>query len=56
MTIIVDDLVADWKKYDKDAFINAWDIGNYSSDYLHFRIDPVDSCGCSANLFQPDDE
>ncbi len=55
MTVVVDDLVEKWKDYDKDAFVNAWDIGNYVSDYLHQRID-VDSCGCSANIYNPDDE
>ena len=55
MTIIVDELVKNWNQYDKDAFVNAWDIGNYASDYLHQRIDPVDTCGCAANIFNPDE-
>ena len=55
MTIVVDDLVVKWKDYDKDAFVNAWDIGNYVSDYLHQRIDGDASCGCSANIYNPDE-
>ena len=55
MTIIVDDLVENWNQYDKDAFVNAWDIGNYASDYLHQQIGPVDTCGCAVNIFNPDE-
>lgn len=55
MTDVVDDLVKNWPKYDKDAFVNAWDIGNYVSDYLHLRLDPEGDCGCSANIFNPDE-
>lgn len=55
MTEITDDLYADWKKFDKDAFVNAWDIGNYVSDYLHERVG-AESCGCNAVIFNPDEE
>ena len=54
MTEITDDLYADWKKFDKDAFVNAWDIGNYVSDYLHERVG-AESCGCNAVIFNPDE-
>lgn len=46
MVQISDDLVANWSKYDKDAFINAWDVGNYASDFLHKMVG-ADSCSCS---------
>lgn len=55
MTEVVEDLVKDWAKYDKDAFVNAWDIGNYVADYLHTRLG-VDECGCHAAIFDPDKE
>jgi hypothetical protein len=55
MTEVVDDLCANWKLYDKDAFVNAWDIGNYVSDYLHDRVG-AESCGCNALIFNPDDQ
>lgn len=55
MTLVVDDLVENWTQYDKDSFVNAWDIGNYVSDYLHLRIDPTGDCGCAANIFNPDE-
>jgi hypothetical protein len=55
MTLVVDDLVKNWDKFDKDAFVNAWDIGNYVSDYLHHRIDPSTSCGCTINIYNPDE-
>ena len=54
MTEVVDDLVKDWKQYDKDAFINAWDVGNYVSDYLLNRLG-AESCGCNAQIFNPDE-
>ncbi len=56
MTQVVDDLNKNWSLYDKDAFVNAWDIGNYVSDYLHLRIDPTNSCGCSVIIYDPDME
>ena len=56
MTKVVDDLNQNWSSYDKDAFVSAWDIGNYVSDYLHLRIDPINSCGCSVNIYDPDQD
>uniref|UniRef100_A0A7S3V4C1 Uncharacterized protein n=1 Tax=Chaetoceros debilis TaxID=122233 RepID=A0A7S3V4C1_9STRA len=54
MTDITDDLFANWAKYDKDAFVNAWDIGNYVADYLHQRLG-VEECSCHATVFNPDE-
>ena len=34
MMQISNDLDKNWAKYNDDAFVNAWDIGNYCSDYL----------------------
>lgn len=51
MTNIADDLNADWnEKYNKDSFVNAWDISNYVSDYLTSQIIGNDNCGCSAQI------
>ena len=32
-----ENLHANWDAYDKDAFVNAWDVANYVSDYLSMR-------------------
>ena len=34
MTDVTDDLYAKWAEYNADAFVNAWDCGNYVADYL----------------------
>lgn len=44
------DLDNNWKKYDKDAFVNAWDIGNYVADYLTKRSGN-EGCECSSEIF-----
>ena len=50
MTQIADDLSQDWyEKYDQDAFVNAWDIANYVSDYL-VKQAGNESCECSAEI------
>mmetsp|Transcript_20113 Transcript_20113/g.29851 ORF Transcript_20113/g.29851 Transcript_20113/m.29851 type:complete len:158 (-) Transcript_20113:130-603(-) len=54
MTHVVDVLVEEWPKYDAEAFVNAWDIGNYVSDYLLTRLG-VEECGCHASIFNPDE-
>ena len=50
MTTVADDLIMNWKQYDKDAFVNAWDIANYVSDYLTTKING-DGCGCSSKIY-----
>jgi len=54
MTTVVDDLVLDWKEYDAEAFVNAWDIGNYVSDYLAKRAG-VEGCSCSTDIVEVDE-
>jgi hypothetical protein len=49
MVQVTDDLVANWQEYDKDAFINAWDVGNYASDFLH-QMAGAERCACSVVL------
>ena len=49
MTDVTDDLYERWEIYDKDAFVNAWDIGNYVSDYLIAKAG-VETCGCSTKI------
>ena len=49
MVQVTDDLVANWHEYDKDAFVNAWDIGNYASDFLH-QMAGAERCACSVVL------
>jgi len=50
---VATDLESDWRSYDKDAFVNAWDVGNYVADYLTQRAGG-ESCGCSAQIYDPD--
>jgi hypothetical protein len=47
---VADDLTAEWKKYDKDAFVNAWDVANYVSDYLT-RQSGNEACECSSQVY-----
>mmetsp|Transcript_37483 Transcript_37483/g.42255 ORF Transcript_37483/g.42255 Transcript_37483/m.42255 type:complete len:204 (-) Transcript_37483:22-633(-) len=46
MMQISNDLQENWSLYNDDAFINAWDIGNYCSDYLVARSGN-EGCACS---------
>jgi len=46
MMQISNDLQDNWSLYNDDAFINAWDIGNYCSDYLVERSGN-EGCACS---------
>ena len=50
MTTVADDLTANWNEYNKDAFVNAWDIANYVSDYLTTKING-DGCGCTSKIY-----
>ena len=54
MMKVSDDLEANWAEYDNDAFVNAWDIGNYVADYLMDRIGN-EGCGCSATIYKEHD-
>ena len=49
MTTVADDLTENWDKYDADAFVNAWDIANYVSDYLVQRSG-AEACVCSTKI------
>ena len=49
MMQVSDDLDKDWMKYDKDAFVNAWDIGNYVADYLT-KKSGNEGCACSSEI------
>ena len=44
------DLDNNWKEYDADAFVNAWDVANYVSDYLVQRSGN-EGCECSSQIF-----
>lgn len=50
MMRIADDLEKDWADYDKDAFVNQWDIANYVSDYLTKKAGS-ESCDCSSEIY-----
>lgn len=49
MTDVTDDLYESWEIYDKDAFVNAWDIGNYVSDFLIAKSG-AETCGCATKI------
>lgn len=50
MMQVADDLTEDWREYDKDAFVNAWDVTNYVSDYLTAKTG-VEGCECTARIY-----
>lgn len=50
MTEVADSLERDWQTHYDDAFVNAWDISNYVSDYLTKRVG-IDGCECSAKIY-----
>jgi hypothetical protein len=50
MMEISSNLDQNWKEYDEHAFVNAWDIGNYASDYLVQRSGN-EGCQCSSQIF-----
>lgn len=50
MMKVSSDLDDNWNLYDKDAFVNAWDIGNYVADYLTKRSGS-EGCECSSKIF-----
>jgi hypothetical protein len=50
MMQIADDLQEDWGQYDKDAFVNAYDISNYVSDYFTAKSG-VEGCECATKIY-----
>jgi hypothetical protein len=50
MLRVADDLRANWKLYDKEAFVNEWDVANYCSDYFTQRSGN-EACDCSTKIF-----
>lgn len=49
MTQVTDDLFENWAEYNADAFVNAWDLGNYVADYLIAKSGS-ETCGCSTKI------
>ncbi|EEC46245.1 predicted protein [Phaeodactylum tricornutum CCAP 1055/1] len=49
MVQVADDLTENWRQYDKDAFVNAWDVSNYVSDYLSAKTG-IEGCECSSTI------
>jgi hypothetical protein len=50
LTQTADDLTTDWAKYDAEAFVNAWDVANYVSDYLTQKSGN-EGCECSSTIY-----
>ena len=46
-----DDLYERWSEYNADAFVNAWDVGNYVADYLIAKSGS-ETCGCSTKIVE----
>jgi len=51
MTEVTDKLCEKWSEYNADAFVNAWDVGNYVADYLIAKSGS-ETCGCSTKIFE----
>ena len=51
MTQTTDNLFANWSEYNADAFVNAWDVGNYVADYLIAKSGS-ETCGCSTKIIE----
>ncbi|KAL7523357.1 hypothetical protein ACHAXR_000140 [Thalassiosira sp. AJA248-18] len=51
MTQVTDDLYGRWAEYNADAFVNAWDVGNYVADYLIAKSGS-ETCGCSTKIVE----
>jgi hypothetical protein len=51
MTQVTDDLYENWSEYNADAFVNAWDIGNYVADYLIAKSGS-ETCACSTKIVE----
>lgn len=49
MTTVADDLTNSWNEYDADAFVNAWNIANYVSDYL-VQLSGSEGCDCNSEI------
>mmetsp|Transcript_1750 Transcript_1750/g.4219 ORF Transcript_1750/g.4219 Transcript_1750/m.4219 type:complete len:154 (+) Transcript_1750:27-488(+) len=49
MMRVASELEQNWSEYDQDAFVNAWDVANYVSDYLTQRSGQ-ESCSCSTPI------
>lgn len=50
---IAQDLEMKWAYFEQlGSFTNPWDIANYVSDYLAYRIG-IKGCECSAKIIDP---
>jgi hypothetical protein len=46
------DLSDDWhERFDADAFINPYDVGNYAADWLTKKLTDIEGCECTSELF-----
>jgi len=50
MTTVADNLSEKWQEYDAEAFVNAWDIANYVSDYLTVQTGE-EGCECTQKIY-----
>lgn len=50
LVAVAEDLEKNWREYDADAFVNAWDVGNYVSDFLTAQTG-IEGCECSNRIY-----
>jgi hypothetical protein len=50
MITVAEDLNRNWREYDADAFVNAWDVSNYVSDFLT-SLTGIEGCECSNRIY-----
>jgi hypothetical protein len=50
MMRVASELDQNWEDFDADAFVNAWDVANYVSDYLTKRSGS-EGCECSNKIY-----
>ncbi|GKY91931.1 hypothetical protein MPSEU_000164700 [Mayamaea pseudoterrestris] len=50
MMQVAQNLEGNWRKSYDDAFVNAWDVSNYVSDYLTAKVG-IEGCECSAKIY-----
>jgi hypothetical protein len=50
MMQVAQNLESDWKKSYDDAFVNAWDISNYVTDFLTAKLG-IEGCECSTKIY-----
>lgn len=51
MIDISDDLYENWEEFNRDAFVNAWDVSNYCADWMITKAGS-ETCECSTKIVE----